>query len=564
MQSVDGRPLRGPVRVPVDVSSEGSSEVDSDEDEEPFEENPRLDARQAAYDAYGRVDFIHRSVSEEMQMEQPRLEQNGVGAENDVDFDNLMQECMEPVFEYSGETRMQFCIVLMTLSTIYGVSDSFVTALLTYMAGTLLPRGNCLPRNSYEMKTMILRLGLEHERIDSCPNGHVLYEGDTNGNLQECPRCQHPRYVPGSQKVPFAVTRYFPIIPKMERLYKCPQVAELLDHFGDDEPAGNVMHSVADSFQWREVNRMYPELKKLSENLRLGLIADGVCPHGNQSSKHSTWIVLIAIYNFPPWLATKKFFLNLSLLIPGPRAPTSDTIDVYLRPLVRDLLHLWEGVPAVNMSRPPGQRDFTLRAILLWTVHDFPAFGLIAGQTVKGYVGCPVCGGDTVAEYSKSLRKMLYLGARRFLPPGHRFRRARAAFNNCPEHGTFPARRTGEQILQEGRERSEWLRNGGVEDSEGDPVKRHGVKRASVLFALPYWQVNRPCFLYFVSNYFLLNLVSNCMISCVRVAAVAVTSSYSFCFPTLVFEICTTRKFMRYPVSLRNASSVHIPLQSGK
>ena len=235
---------------------------------------------------------------------------------------------------------------------------------------------------------------------------------------------------------------------------------------------------------------MYPEFRNLESSLRLGLIADGVCPHGNQSSRHSTWIILLAIYNFPAWLSTKKFFLNLSILIPGPKAPTSDTIDIYLKPLVRELLELWDGVPALNMSKPVGERRFTLRAMLLWTVHDFPALGLIAGQVVKGYVACPVCGAGTCAHYSQALKKMIYLGNRRFLPEGHRFRRARAAFDNNQEHATFPPRRTGAEILEQGRSRVAWLRDGGVEDSPEDPVKEHGIKRVSILFALPYWKVS--------------------------------------------------------------------------
>ena len=36
-----------------------------------------------------------------------------------------------------------------------------------------------------------------------------------------------------------------------------------------------------------------------------------------------------------------------------------------------------------------------------------------------------------------------------------------------------------------------------MEDSDEDPVKRHGVKRASLLYALPYWQVVTQ-FLFFV------------------------------------------------------------------
>ena len=287
------------------------------------------------------------------------------------------------------------------------------------------------------------------------------------------------------------MTRYFSIIPKVKRIYRCPWLAELLEHYAGDDFDGTTMTSVVHSVQWREITRMYPEFGNLSTHLRLALVAAGVCPHGNQSSRHSTWIVLVAIYNFPGWLSTKKFFLNLSLLIPVPKAPTSDNFDVYLRPLVTDLLQLWYGVPCLNMSKPVGERAFTLKAILMWIVSDYPALGLLAGQSVKGYMAWQACGPGTCAEHSRQLNKMVYLGSRRFLPAAHRFRRARASFNGDSEHRPMPQRRPCTQILEEGRERSEWLRNGGIEDSEGDPVKRHGVKRPSILFALPYWKV-RP------------------------------------------------------------------------
>ena len=149
------------------------------------------------------------------------------------------------------------------------------------------------------------------------------------------------------------------------------------------------------------------------------------------------------------------------MLIPGPRAPTSDNIDVFLKPLVSDLLHLWHGVPAVNMSKPVNERAFTLKAILMWTVSDFSALELSAGHVVKGYLACPVCGSKTDAEHSRNCSKMIYLNARRFLPLNHRFRRARSAFNGEGEYRTAPQRRSGTQLLQEGRERAEYLWNGG-------------------------------------------------------------------------------------------------------
>ena len=88
---------------------------------------------------------------------------------------------------------------------------------------------------------------------------------------------------------------------------------------------------------------------------------------------------------------SKKFFISLTLLIPGPQAPTGDNIDIYLGPLRKDLLKLWEGRPAVDASVPEGSKNFILQAILLWTINDLLAYGLVASQQVKGYKGCPVC-----------------------------------------------------------------------------------------------------------------------------------------------------------------------------
>ena len=178
------------------------------------------------------------------------------------------------------------------------------------------------------------------------------------------------------------------------------------------------------------------------------------------------------------------------MLIPGHIAATAGNIDVFLGPVVRDLQELWRAVPVVNMSKPEGERRFTLRAILMWTVNDFPAYGLLSRQQVHGYKACPLCGPETCAEHARFLHKMLYLGARRFLDANHPFWRARSAFNNHQEWQMAPQRPTGEEILRWSTEREEYLRQGGVENSSDNPVRLHGVKRRSILFDLPYRQVH--------------------------------------------------------------------------
>ena len=67
---------------------------------------------------------------------------------------------------------------------------------------------------------------------------------------------------------------------------------------------------------------------------------DDMNPFDNMSTSHSTWPIVLSIYNLPPWLCKKQKCIMLSILISGPKQPGND-IDVYLRPLVDDLKKLW-------------------------------------------------------------------------------------------------------------------------------------------------------------------------------------------------------------------------------
>jgi hypothetical protein len=69
----------------------------------------------------------------------------------------------------------------------------------------------------------------------------------------------------------------------------------------------------------------------------------------------------------------------LCLLISGKQSVTSECFDVYMEPLVEELLELWSGVPAFDITKEEGLCNFTLRAMLIWTIHDFPGYGIVGG-----------------------------------------------------------------------------------------------------------------------------------------------------------------------------------------
>jgi hypothetical protein len=54
------------------------------------------------------------------------------------------------------------------------------------------------------------------------------------------------------------------------------------------------------------------------------------------------------------------------------------------------------------------QPHFILPAMLIWGIHDFPAFGMVSGCVTKGYYGCPICGPHTQSRCSRALRKNVW------------------------------------------------------------------------------------------------------------------------------------------------------------
>jgi len=91
---------------------------------------------------------------------------------------------------------------------------------------------------------------------------------------------------------------------------------------------------------------------------------------------------------------------------------------------VDELLQLWEGIPAYDIAKEAGARDFTLRAMLLWTIHDFLGYGIVGGFSHQGFSAYPCCGCNLGAEYSVELGKQTFGGTWRWLPQGHNYRSA--------------------------------------------------------------------------------------------------------------------------------------------
>jgi hypothetical protein len=405
---------------------------------------------------------------------------------------------MGPLYAGSKLSKLAFVMMFMNICGNHNAPNVLVDELLTFLKNSVLPEGNVTPKNSYEAKKLTSKLGLNYESIHACPNGHVLFRRQW-ADCTVCPECGANRYRQfGRSTVPISVLRHFPLIPRLQRMFRCRDISKMMTWTSENKSEDGLWRHAGDTPRWKEIDEKYPEFAEEPRNVRVGISLDGMNPFGEKHNVYSCWPVTVLNYNLPPWMTTKRFFILLSLLIPGPNSALTRNIDVYLAPLVEELKVLWfEGVRTIDvLQREQLPNSFKLRGMLYLTAGDYPAHGMISGQACKGRLACTRCGPNVTSEYSAHLKCMKYLGHRRWLVPSHPYR-SRASqilhFNNQRELRGPPQRVSSADIVAWGDLKTAYDRSGGREGGDNDPGKLYGLKRQSILdVELPYWRVSYP------------------------------------------------------------------------
>ncbi|XP_050386341.1 uncharacterized protein LOC126802710 [Argentina anserina] len=407
------------------------------------------------------------------------------------DFDKykrLLTQAQTPLYPGCSETVLSALMSQMQLKVRHKWSNVSYDENCQYIKRLLHPE-NLLPDSYYKTKKILDGLGLEYVKIDACKYNCELFYGDYK-DYDECPVCNESRWKASSlyqrKKVPVKVLRYFPLTPRLQRLYMASHTAEAMRWHGrarDDDDDDDVLKHPSDGEAWKHFDRQFPDFPADVRNVRLGLSTDGFNPWGNMSSTHSTWPVIVVPYNLPPWMCMKKEFNILTLLIPGPKSP-GKCLDVYLRPLIDELKDLWNNGKATFDRH--SQSSFRMRAAIMWTISDFPAYGMLSSQTTHGYKACPVCLDNVNSSWHAG--KVCYMGHRRWLPVDHEWRFDASAFDGTEEWDTEPQKWSGDEVLDK-------MNSFDFGPLSGNP-KIKKIKRPkhlacwqhkSIFFELPYW-----------------------------------------------------------------------------
>ncbi|WVZ91082.1 hypothetical protein U9M48_037300 [Paspalum notatum var. saurae] len=340
-------------------------------------------------------------------------------------LERMMEDHKTPLYPdcKGGHKKLRSTLELLQWKATNCISDKAFTQLLKLIKEFLL-EGNKLPETTYEAKEVVCPIGLEVQKKHSCPNDCILYRGKELEDLKACLVCKASRYKirrndsgdvegePPRKRIPAKVMWYFPIIPRLKRLFQNKEHAKMVRWHKEQSKEDDMLRYPTDRSQWRKVDRMYSQFVEDARNIRFGLSTDGMNPFSEMSSSHSTWPVTLCIYNLPPWLCLKPKFIMMPALIQGLKQP-GNHIDVYLQPLVEELLELWS--TGVRMWDEYKQEDFDLHAMLFVTINDWPALSNLLGQSNKGFRACTHYLDDTDIMYLKHCRKVVYMGNRRFL-----------------------------------------------------------------------------------------------------------------------------------------------------
>ncbi|XP_042967343.1 uncharacterized protein LOC122300620 [Carya illinoinensis] len=400
-------------------------------------------------------------------------------------FAQLLDNARRPL--YPGCTKfskLSFVVKLLHIKTIGHWSIKSFNMLLDLLKSAF-PDAD-LPQSYEESRSLERGLGFKYHKIHACPNDCILFWKE-NADKNVCPICNASRWMSnthGTRVLPQKVLRHFPLKPRLQRLYMSAKIAtDMRWHKEKRASDETIMRHPADSVSWNNFDKDHAWFAEDSRNVRLGLASDGFNPFNNLAKPYSIWPVILVPYNLPPWLCMKDQFFMTSVIIPGPKSPGND-IDVYLQPLIDELLELWEhGIATHDASTAS---TFMLHAALLWTINDFPALGNLSGWSTKGKLACPPCNADTDSTWLKYGRKHSYMGHRRFLPLDHIWRRRKNLFNGKEDHRLPPQVLSGSDILSQ-----LYM----LDDLQFGKSRRKRKRRAdelnwtksSIFFKLPYW-----------------------------------------------------------------------------
>jgi hypothetical protein len=121
---------------------------------------------------------------------------------------------------------------------------------------------------------------------------------------------------------------YLPTIGRLKHMFSNAREDQLLLWHVQQKRDGKIRHP-ADGRQWKQFDHSHEDdFSNDPRNIRFDLSTDRMNPLTEIRNPYNTWLVIMCIYNLPPWLCHKLKYLLFTTLISGPKQ-AGIAIDVF-------------------------------------------------------------------------------------------------------------------------------------------------------------------------------------------------------------------------------------------
>jgi hypothetical protein len=164
--------------------------------------------------------------------------------------------------------------------------------------------------------------------------------------------------------------RCLPVIPRLQRLYMEPKNAKHVRWHKEGTRANpNVVVHPSDGEAWKHFSLIRPDFALEPRNVRVAIATDGFNPFVF-GAPYSCWPVFVVPLNLPPALCMKEENIILSLVIPGPKNPSTN-LNVFMQWLVDEFKKAWAGVLTYDSLT---KKIFNMKATYHSSIHDYPHY----------------------------------------------------------------------------------------------------------------------------------------------------------------------------------------------
>ncbi|KAK1647163.1 hypothetical protein QYE76_064968 [Lolium multiflorum] len=185
--------------------------------------------------------------------------------ENTKEYYEALFASQKPLHENTEVTQLDAIARLMALKCHRNLCRDGFDELLV-IVGSLLPKGHLLPQNFYYSTKLLSDLKMSSQQIHACPKGCMLF-GEEHADTNYCIKCNSSRYFEvdrngdGQKRqttVAKNILRYLPVLPRIQRLFMTEDTAQQMRWAVEGNRYTDKMIHPSDGTAWKNFVKKFP------------------------------------------------------------------------------------------------------------------------------------------------------------------------------------------------------------------------------------------------------------------------------------------------------------------